>query len=156
MWKLWRDFFLFTKLLLFCSATIGQGLIMERSMATQMRYKQDFLYDLPLWAFLMQNFANSYFLQGHFRHKSSFVIWQERRDEGKGTGASTWSVKLWKVRGVIWHIILWCTWKFSPTTCQSIFSVNVFLYCIIFLNNEDFYFTSALFFCCLTFFWSYI
>lgn len=96
-------------------------------------------------------FTGSFSPQVFVRHLTGDTWWRERT-----TGAWTWSVMLWKVRGVIWHIILWCTWKLSQTTCQSIFSVDVFLYCIIFLNNEDFYFASSLFFCSLTFFWSRI
>lgn len=37
MWNLWRNFFLFTDLLLFFLATTGRGPIMGLSMATQMR-----------------------------------------------------------------------------------------------------------------------
>lgn len=66
-------------------------------------------------------FTGSFSPQVFIRHLTGDT-WRRKRT----TGASTWSVKLWKVRGVIWHIILWCTWKLSQTTCQSIFSVNVF------------------------------
>lgn len=156
-WNLWRNFFLFTDLLLFFfffsynwpgpnnGAEYGEADEVEEGS--------------PIWCcgssrcrfLLTVFFTGSLSPQVFVRHLTGDTRWREGT-----TGAWTWSVMLWKVLGVIWHIILWCTWKLSQTTCQSIFSVNVFLYCIIFLNNEDFYFASSLFFCSLTFFWSRI
>lgn len=72
--------------------------------------------------FLLTIFLTGSFSPQVFIRHLTGDTWRRKRT----TGASTWSVKLWKVRGVIWHIILWCTWKLSQTTCQSIFSVNVF------------------------------
>lgn len=149
-------FFLITDLLSFHSATTGRGLITGPSMVTQMRYKQDFLYHLPLWEFSMQIFANSIFYRVIFATslRSSF----DRRHITEGKNNRSVNMICEAVEGSRRNMAHYSLMHMKiKSICQSIFSVNVFyLYCIIFLNNGDFYFTSALFFCSLTFFWPHI
>lgn len=73
---------------------------------------------------LHANFIIPVFPQGHFRHKSSFIIWQLRRRTRWNRDKKQKLLRLTcynyapdgKVWGVTtWHIILWCTSKSKST-----------------------------------------